>query len=116
MQRRENQENRGICCRLVRFVVVKLMAGQKEDKSVKKKLYREQGFRVGYQNLRQAKQREDSEDNAASLINTTSRSEKERVDHVYHSYLYFFNLHHPFQSYEFLLKRSERRLRLPLNT
>ncbi|CAF2113680.1 BnaCnng43290D [Brassica napus] len=79
MQRRENQENRGICCRLVRFVVVKLMAGQKEDKSVKKKLYREQGFRIGYQNLRQAKQRKDSEDNAANLITTTSRSEKERV-------------------------------------
>lgn len=75
MQRRENQENRGICCRLVRFVVVKLMAGQKEDKSVKKKLDQEQGFGIWYQNLRQAKQREDSEDNAANPINTIRERE-----------------------------------------
>ncbi|CAA7030472.1 unnamed protein product [Microthlaspi erraticum] len=76
MQRRANDENRGICRRLIRFVVVKLMAGEKEDKSVRKKLIKMESnsdITIYF------KQREDSEDNAANLTNTSTRSERERV-------------------------------------
>ncbi|ESQ43767.1 hypothetical protein EUTSA_v10006362mg [Eutrema salsugineum] len=71
MQRRENDENRGICRRLIRFVVVKLMAGQKQDKSVRKKLIKKESnsdITIHF------KQREDSDDSAAN----TSRPERER--------------------------------------
>ncbi|KAG2325349.1 hypothetical protein Bca52824_008077 [Brassica carinata] len=74
MQRREtNDENRGICCRLIRYVVVKLMAGQKEDKSAKKKLIKKgsnSDITIHYK---------EREDNAANAINTRSRAERERV-------------------------------------
>ncbi|KAF8080546.1 hypothetical protein N665_0935s0005 [Sinapis alba] len=70
MQRREmNDEKRGICCRLIRYVVVKLMAGQKEDKSVKKKLIKKgsnSDIKIHF------KEREDN------AINTRSTAERER--------------------------------------
>ncbi|CAN8280430.1 unnamed protein product [Cochlearia groenlandica] len=37
MQRRENDRNKGICCRRIRSMVVKLMASQTQDKAVMKK-------------------------------------------------------------------------------
>lgn len=74
MKRREiNDENRGICCRLIRYVVVKLMSGQKEDKSAKKKLIKKgsnSDITIHFK---------EREDNAANAINTSSRSERERV-------------------------------------
>ncbi|VVB06686.1 unnamed protein product [Arabis nemorensis] len=74
MQRRENDENRGICCRLIRLVVVKLKAGQKEDKSVKKKLESNSDITIHF------KQREDSEsDQSKSNPTKTCRSERESV-------------------------------------
>ena len=74
MQRRETgDENRGVCCRLIRYVVVKLMSGQKEEKSVKKKLIKKgsnSDITIHFK---------EREGNAANAINTSSRSERERV-------------------------------------
>lgn len=78
MNGRENDKNRGICRRLIRLVVVKLMAGQKEDKPVRKKLMKMESksdITIYF------KQREDSEDNNATNPpnKTSTRSERERV-------------------------------------
>ncbi|CAH8329213.1 unnamed protein product [Eruca vesicaria subsp. sativa] len=75
MQRKEiNDENRGVCCRLIRYVVVKLMAGQKDDKSVKKKLIKKESksdIKIHF------KERE--EDSEANAISSRSRAETESV-------------------------------------
>ncbi|KAJ0255004.1 Uncharacterized protein HA466_0098270 [Hirschfeldia incana] len=74
MHRREtSDENRGVCCRLIRYVVVKLMSGQKEEKSAKRKLIKKgsnSDITIHFK---------EREDNAANAINTSSRSERERV-------------------------------------
>lgn len=75
MQRgKDDDKRRGLCRRLFRLVVVKLMAGHKEDNSVTKKLIKKESksdITIYF------KQREDSEDNA-NPINISS-AEKERV-------------------------------------
>ncbi|KAL1197874.1 hypothetical protein V5N11_027516 [Cardamine amara subsp. amara] len=74
MQRGKDDDKRGFCRRILRLVVVKLMAGHKEDKSVRKKLIKKESksdITIYF------KQREDSEDNANTT--KTSSSERERV-------------------------------------
>ncbi|CAE6081515.1 unnamed protein product [Arabidopsis arenosa] len=76
MQRGKDDDKRGFCRRLLRLVVVKLMAGHKEDRSVTKKLIKKESksdITIYF------KQREDSEDNANNPINISRSSEKERV-------------------------------------
>ncbi|KAG7566773.1 hypothetical protein ISN44_As10g032910 [Arabidopsis suecica] len=76
MQRGKHVDKRGFCRRLLRLVVVKLMAGHKEDRSVTKKLIKKESksdITIYF------KQREDSEDNANNPINISRSSEKERV-------------------------------------
>ncbi|XP_010413206.1 PREDICTED: uncharacterized protein LOC104699577 [Camelina sativa] len=76
MQRgKENDDKRGFCRWFFRLVVVKLMASDKEGNSVTKKLIKNESksdITIYF------KQREDSDDNA-NPINNTSGSEKERV-------------------------------------
>ncbi|CAL9245319.1 unnamed protein product [Arabidopsis halleri] len=75
MQRGKDDDKRGIFRRLLRLVVVKLMKGHKEDRSVTKKLIKKESksdITIYF------KQREDSEDNA-NPINISRSSEKERV-------------------------------------
>ncbi|CAH8269562.1 unnamed protein product [Arabidopsis lyrata] len=75
MQRGKDDDKRGIFRRLLRLVVVKLMKGHKEDRSVTKKLIKKESksdITIYF------KQREDSEDNA-NPINFSRSSEKERV-------------------------------------
>lgn len=75
MQRGKDDDKRGIFRRLLRLVVVKLMKGHKEDRSVTKKLIKKESksdITIYF------KQREDSKDNA-NPINFSRSSEKERV-------------------------------------
>lgn len=74
MQRREiNDENKGICCWLIRYVVVKFMLGQKEEKFVKKKLIKKG---LNFDIIIYFKERED---NVVNVINISFRLERERV-------------------------------------